>query len=64
MDEPRRACVDCGTPEVRQADRVNLDPVTSRCLECLVKAAKGKTLMFQPAEVRDWQKAAAADVED
>jgi hypothetical protein len=35
-----RACIDCGEPESRQEDRVNLDPVSGRCVKCLIAYAK------------------------
>ena len=56
------ACPDCGLPLARDAaGRTNLDPVSGRCIQCLARAAKVKAMPQLP---RDWQKAAAGDVED
>jgi hypothetical protein len=56
------ACPDCGEPEQRQVKDgkllLNLDPVSGRCLPCLIKATP-KQLRVMPEPVRDWQRAAA-----
>jgi hypothetical protein len=35
-----RTCPDCGVIEQREQDRVNLDPVSGRCVPCLIAYAK------------------------
>jgi hypothetical protein len=64
VTEPR-TCPDCGVAEDRRIvggrELVNLDPVTGRCVECLVRHAK--RIVAAPAEPRDWQRAAAGDTE-
>jgi hypothetical protein len=39
-----RACIDCGIREERRReqgrDEVNLDPVSGRCVQCLIAYAK------------------------
>ena len=34
-----RRCLGCGAKEERHADRVNLDPTTQLCVECLIQSA-------------------------
>lgn len=62
--------MDCGVPEDRKKDAsgrevVNLDPVSGKCVTCLVASVKRAALQWSapsPADY-DWQKAAAGDRE-
>jgi hypothetical protein len=50
-----RVCPDCGVDEVRTSDRfgrqsTNLDPISGRCVNCLVVAAQSRAFPAAPAE--------------
>jgi hypothetical protein len=62
-----RACPDCGEPEQRQIkggrELLNLDPVSGRCVPCLVKLVEAlhSVVKAMPRLPRDWQKAASGE---
>lgn len=63
-----RVCANCGLPEERKQDSqgrdvVNLDPVSSLCVPCLVKATP-RRLAAERALPADYKNAAAGERED
>jgi hypothetical protein len=59
-----RVCPDCGLTEERRReqgrDTLNLDPVSGRCVPCLVAYAKAGFRVI-PDLPADWAKKAAGD---
>lgn len=63
MSDQPRVCAACGTPEVRTDTKVNLDPFTNYCVDCLGAAAKEarQSQQSQPVLTFDARAAAAND---
>lgn len=49
-----RACLGCGVLEQRTDKAVNLDPVLSLCVDCLIEYAKETRGMQPYLDQRDW----------
>jgi hypothetical protein len=46
-----RKCPDCGVPEQRTDKGVNLDPISGRCVQCLMQQAIARPKVMPKAYV-------------